>query len=272
MSERIPVLATVAAAWRYMLTRPLAVLKVGWLPVLVAVTLPMISITGFAGSVFLWKLAIGFGGFSIFIVAMIAWQRIVLYGADARKGSLPLRLGRAELLSILHFPLAGFLFVPLQTPAMAAWIAEAPAAGGSTTLLAWTGIGVLVFPGGLLLARGALMLPAFAAAGASRSGLGETANRVWALGEGNSFRLWFALGMAAAPFVAVLAGFGALGQGVETPYAGIALSVLQAVAITLYVLLIGGVYAECWRTLGGMDGRARSSGAKKKVPAAASSR
>ncbi len=251
------------AGWRFVATNPAAVLRVGWLPALLAAWLPTIELSGFASGIFTTRLLIAFAGFAFNIVVLVAWQRMVLYGMDSRWGWLPFRLGRAELISILHFPLAGFLFMPLQATAMISWAVTSPEADRIGTWLPWVGFAVLVFPGGLLLARAALMLPAIAAAGSARASLVDTANRVWRLGAGNTLRLWLALVLAAAPLTLVVLGLGALPPNVAERLPGFAMLGLNGVLITLYLLVVGGVYADSWRTLGGVN-RAKPKSRRKR--------
>jgi hypothetical protein len=251
--RHISIVGTAIAGWRFVASDPVAALRVGWLPAFLAAWLPTIELSGFASSIFATRLMIAFGGFAFNIVALVAWQRMVLYGTGSRKGWLPFRLGRAELISILHFPLAGFLYMPLQATAMVSWAVTSPEADRIATWLPWAGFAVLVFPGGLLLARAALMLPAIAAAGSARASLVEVANRVWRLGTGNTVRLWLALVLAAAPLTLAVLGLGALQPVVAERLPGFAMQGLNGVLITLYLLVVGGVYADSWRTLGGVD-------------------
>lgn len=258
---RLPVWKTAAAGWRFVALNPGAVLRVGWLPVLASVVMSGNSDAALQG--FAKNIATGFAVFALLTVAMIAWQRIVLYGPQSRKGWLTYRLGRAELLAILHFPLVGFLFVPRQVPAMVERLIVAPAATDFATLLLWAGVAVLVFPGGLILARAALMLPAFAAAGSAREGLFETADRVWRTGRGNSFRLWILLGLATLPFIAASAGLGALGiDGAFLPTW--VTGALRGGFVTLYLFVASGVYAESWRALGSAEAPPAAKPAAKK--------
>ncbi len=250
---RISTAGAAIAGWRFVATNPAAALRVGWLPALLAAWLPTIELSGFASSIFVTRLLIAFAGFAFNIVVLVAWQRMVLYGMDTRGGWLPFRLGRAELISILHFPLAGFLFMPLQATAMISWAVASPEADRIATWLPWAGFAVLVFPGGLLLARAALMLPAIAAAGRARSSLVEVANRVWRLGTGNTLRLWLALVLAAAPLVVAVMGLNALPPFIAERLPGFVMLGLNGVLIALYLLVVGGVYANSWRTLGGVD-------------------
>ncbi len=135
---------------------------------------------------------------------------------------------------------------------MVSWAATSPEADRIATWLPWAGFAVLVFPGGLLLARAALMLPAIAAAGSARTSLVEMANRVWRLGTGNSVRLWLALVLASVPLTLAVLGLGALQPVVAERLPGFAMQGLNGVLITLYLLVVGGVYADSWRTLGGV--------------------
>ncbi len=258
---RLPVWNIAAAGWRFVARHPGAVLRVGWAPVLVSVVMSVNADAALQG--FVKNIATGFAVFALLTVAMVAWQRIVLYGPQSRKGWLTYRVGRAELLAILHFPLVGFLFVPRQVPAMVDRLFIAPVAADFETLLLWAGVAVLVFPGGLILARAALMLPAFAAAGSAREGLIETADRVWRTGRSNSFRLWILLALAVLPFIAVSMGLEALDidGAFLPPWVAAA---LRGGFVTLYLFIASGVYAQSWRALGGMEEKPEAKPAKKK--------
>jgi hypothetical protein len=259
---KLPVLATAAAGWRFVALNPGAVVRVGWLPALASIVMSETSATASQG--FARSLATGFAVFALLTVAMVAWQRIVLFGPRSREGWPAYRLGRAELMAILHFPLVGYLFMPWQVPAIVERLVVAPGVTDFATFLPWAGFAVLVFPGGLILARAALMLPAFAAGGSAREGLIETADRVWQTGGNNSFRIWILLALATSPFIAVFMGLEALGIDGGALPSWVA-AALRGGSVTLYLFIASGVYAEIWRALGGMEAQpARKPAARKK--------
>ena len=258
---KLPVLATAAASWRFVARYPGAVLRVGWLPVLASVVMSGTSATASQG--FARGMVTGVAMFAIITVAMVAWQRVVLFGPQSREGKPGLRLGRAELMAILHFPLVGYLFVPRQVPAIVERLVIAPAVTGFETFLPWAGFAVLVFPGGLILARAALMLPAFAAGASAGAGLIETADRVWRVSGNNSFRIWILLALAVSPLIAVAMALEALGiDGAALP--SWAAAALRGGSVTLYVFIAGGVYAEIWRALGGLEAPPKPKPAARK--------
>ncbi len=258
---RLPVWKTAAAAWLFVARQPGAVLRVGWAPVLASVAMSQTSATFSQG--FAKNIATGFAIFAVITIAMVAWQRIVLFGPQSRKGWMTYRLGRAELLAILHFPLVGYLFVPQQIPAMVERLVIAPAVSDFATFLPWAGFAILVFPGGLIFARAALMLSVFAAGGSAREGLIETADRVWRTTRGNGFRLWFLLIVATLPFTAASMGLEALGiDGGFLP--SWATAALRGGFVVLYLFIASGVCAESWRALGGLEAPPKQKPVAKK--------
>ena len=152
--------------------------------------------------------------------------------------------------------------MPWQTPAMIQWLIDSPAATNFASFLPWAGFAILVFPGGLILVRAALMLSAFAAAGSAREGLIETADRVWRVSRNNSFRLWILLIVATLPFIAASMGLRALGvEGAFLP--SWATAALRGGYVTLYLFVVSGGCAESWRALGGLEAPAKQKPAKK---------
>ena len=252
----LPVLPTIAAAWRLIATRPLYVLRTGWVPVLVVFGVGAAfsgdtSVGGPAPVEAFWAMASAVLNFALLVLVLVAWQRSALPGAKLRKGSSALRLGRAELLAMAHFPLVGFFFVPLLLPEIVESLLAIPnlARAGSGILLPVAGVAVLVFPGGLLLTRSALFLVAIAEAGRHPIALGDTANRVWGLGGGNSIRLFLVLYLAVLPVIAVMA---ALPDSLHV----LLQAALRGVLLTLYVMVAGGALAGAYAALGGTLGPA----------------
>ena len=108
-----------------------------------------------------------------------------------------------------------------------------------------------------------MMQPAFAAGASARAGLIEIADRVWRVSRNNSFRLWILLALATLPFSAVSMGLEALGiDGASLP--SWVTAALRGGSVTLYLFIASGVYAESWRTLGGMEEQPKQKPAARK--------
>lgn len=257
----LPVAGTVAKAWRLVVARPRYALRTGWIPVIAMFGVGAVFGGANAGGpdpgTAFWAMVAAILNFALLVLALVAWQRGALPGAKLRKGTSTLRLGRAEVLAMLHFPLVGFLLVPLMLPELAGNLLALSRQGavGSDVLLPVAGVVVLVFPGGLLLTRAALVLVAFAEAGQHAIGLLDTANRVWRIGGGSSIRLFLVLYLSVLPVIAAMAllpdTLPALAQGA-----------LRAILVTLYVLVAGGALSRAYAALGGAGGPA----AQRKTP------
>jgi hypothetical protein len=251
---RLPVWPTVLTAWRQFAARPDYVLRVGWIPALLifsAGALLRASTGGAPGASFL-KVGFALLNFAVLVQALVAWQRYALPGTHPRRGLTGLRGGRAEFFTLLHFPLVGVLFVPLLTPAILESLALAPESpdGLSNGVLALSGLFLLVFPGGLVLVRAALMLPAIAVAGKKQISLPATANRVWTVGAGNSVRLLAVFYLTVLPAVLAIA---LLPAGIpQTLYAA-----AIAVLLPLYIMLCGGAVAVAYGRLAASNAKTR---------------
>ena len=195
MSDRVslPVGPTVLAAWRQFAARPGYALRVGWIPALLIFGVGAFSqaTSGAAPLADFWRAVLALLNFAVLVQALVAWQRYALPESHPRKGVTGLRAGRAEFFSLLHFPLVGVLFVPLLAPTLIESLTTTQdiANAADNTAIGLAGLALLVFPGGLLLMRAALMLTAIAAAGKNPISLPATANQVWRVGAGNSIRL-----------------------------------------------------------------------------------
>ncbi len=251
----LPVARTVATAWRLVAARPRYTLRTGWIPALAIFGVGAAFGDARAGGLdpgeAFWAMVAAILNFALLVLALVAWQRSALPGAKLRKGTSALRLGRAEVLAMLHFPLVGFLFIPLLLPELAENLLALSRQGAvdRDVLLPVAGVAVLVFPGGLLLTRASLVLVAIAEAGPHAIRLLDTANRVWRLGSGRSIRLFLVLYLSVLPVIAAMAvlpdTLPALAQGA-----------LHAVLVTLYVLVAGGALARAYAALGGVLGPA----------------
>lgn len=258
MQPRLPILRTAFESWRFMAANTGAVLRAGWLPVAGLywlATLAEETREDFRISSVLTVLVIGLATLVLLIVTLVAWQRLALFGPDHRKGPTPLRLGRAEWISIVHFPLFLVLLMPMLIVPVLGWIANGSRidGGGLAAWLPYIAFGVLVFPGGPLLNRAALMLTAFAAAGRRRLSVTATANRVWTLSSGNTVRMFAALLTAALP-VALLSK--AADSIDRTDWHGaftIAADILHVVLLVVYIMAVAGTLARTFETLGGME-------------------
>lgn len=243
---RLPVWPTVLTAWRQFAARPDYVLRVGWIPALLIFSAGALlkASTGGAPGASFWKVGFALLNFAVLVQALVAWQRYALPDCHPRRGITGLRGGRAELFTLLHFPLVGILFVPLLAPAMLESLALAPELpdGLSNGALALSGLFLLVYPGGLILIRAALMLPAIAAAGKKPVSLPATANHVWAVGAGNSMRLFAVFYLTVLPVVLAMALLPA--EIPQTLYAA-----AMAVLLPLYVILCGGAVAASYGRL-----------------------
>ncbi len=241
MSEAsvLPVWPTVLSAWRQFAARPDYALRVAWIPVLLILAVGMFSqaspggvpVTGF------WKVVFSVLNFAVLVQALVAWQRYALPESHPRKGVTGLRGGRAELITLLHFPLVGILFVPLLVPTLVeSVIALDDVDAASNLVIGLAGLALLVFPGGMLLIRVTLMLTAIAGAGKTPISLIGTANRVWAVGAGHSIRMLLVFYLTVLPAALALAFLPAsLPQSARPATMG--------VLLTLYVMLCGGALA-----------------------------
>lgn len=256
--KSIHVFEAVGASWRFVLAHPVTALRTSWLPLLLIVWLSLAdqgNATVEPGAV-LGNLAKGAAVLAVLILVLVAWQRLVLYGADRRRGLSALRLGRAELLSILHFPLVEILMVPLQLWPLAVWLFSAPApfGGNIAAWMPWIAFAVIVFPGGPFLTRAALILAAIAASGSRRSSLAKLANRVWAASAGNTLRLYLTVMLAGLPIALVAQGLDAIPVGDGGMAWSAAVDALRGGLLLLYILVVGGALARAWQTLGGTAG------------------
>ncbi len=255
----LPIAATVVRAWRLIFTRPGYALRTGWIPALalfgIGVAFGSAGPVGPDPGTAFWAMIAAIVNFALLVLALVAWQRSALPGAKRRRGSSALRLGRAEVLAMLHFPLVLFLLIPLLLPELAENLMALSWRGAMSRdiLLPVAGVAVLVFPGGLVLTRAALMLVAIAEAGSNPIGLVDTANRVWRLGGGGSLRLFVVLYLSVLPVVAALA---ALPDALPAP----AEAGLHAVLVTLYVLVAGGALSRAYAALGGSGPAAQRRG------------
>lgn len=254
MSDHIslPVGATVLAAWRQFAARPDYVLRVAWIPALLIFAVGALSDVVADGPPVadFWMVVLALLNFAVLVQALVAWQRYALPKSHPRKGLTGLRAGRAEFFSLLHFPLIGALFVPLMVPTLIESLTatQEVADGISNFAVGLTGLALLVFPGGLLLMRAALMLTAIAAAGKTPISLIATANHVWRIGVGNSIRLLLAFYLTVLPVALALAllpdGMPALAQAAAS-----------GVLLALYVMLCGGALAGAYGQLAAGSGR-----------------
>jgi hypothetical protein len=248
MSEQssLPVAATVLQAWRQFAARPGYALRVGWIPALLIFAVGAFSQSAAGAPPFadFWKAVLALLNFAVLVQALVAWQRYALPESHPRKGVTGLRAGRAEFFSLLHFPLVFVLFVPLQVPTLIESLTATQDIANSTDnkVIGLAGLALLVFPGGLLLMRAALMLTAIAAAGKNAISLPATANHVWRIGAGNSIRLLAAFYLTVLPAALAFALLpGDLPALVRVGANGILL--------TLYVMLCGGVMAGAYGRL-----------------------
>ena len=246
----LPVARTVARAWRLVAARPRYTLRTGWIPALaifgVGAAFGNVNPGGPDPGTAFWAMVAAILNFALLVLALVAWQRSALPAAKLRKGTSTLRLGRAEMLAMLHFPLVGVLFIPLLLPQLAENVLALSPQGavGRDVLLPVAGAVVLVFPGGLLLTRAALVLVAIAEAGPHAMRLLETANRVWSLGSGSSIRLFLVLYLSVLPVIAAMAVL-------PDSLPALAQAGLHAILVTLYVLVAGGVLSGAYAALGG---------------------
>jgi len=255
-NSTLPVARTVAAAWHLVIGRPVYALRTAWIPLLALIG----AAAAFGGrpgaesdpGMAFWEMVAAIVNFALLVLALVAWQRSALPGAKLRRGASALRLGRAEVLAMLHFPLVGFLFVPLLLPQLGQNLAAISWQGAMSRniLLPVAGVAVLVFPGGLLLTRAALMLVAIAEAGSKAISLVETANRVWRLGGGNSIRLLLVLYLSVLPVIVAIA----LLPGI-LPH--LAQTALYRLLVMVFVLVAGGALSRAYAALGGAAGPAQ---------------
>jgi len=252
-SPKLSIAATFASAWRLVVVRPGYALRVAWLPAL-ALFGVSVAFGGTKGAVpepgtAFWAMVAAIVNFALLVLALVAWQRSALPGAKLRRGSSALRLDRAEVLATLHFPLVGFLFVPLLLPELVANLRAVSWQGpvDRAIVLPAAGVLLLVFPGGLLLTRAALFLVAIAEAGGRTISLLNTANRVWRTGGGNSIRLFLSLYLSVLPVVVALALL-------PDALPELAFEALRSILVTVYVLVAGGALSRAYAALGGARG------------------
>lgn len=253
-----PVLRTAFESWRFMAAHPGAVLRTAWLPT--AISFGVAAKTAEMGrsltlNSILAVLGMGFASQVLLIVTMVAWQRLTLFGPGHRKGVSPLRLGRAELMSALHFPLFMVLLVPMLIVPMIGWIATGPAldGGGLAAWLPYIAFGVLIFPGGPLFTRAALMLAAFAAAGRRKLSITATANTVWILSAGNTIRIFLAIMAAGLPVALISAAAKSLDRTGWHPAFTTTADLLHVVLLVAYIMIVGGTLARIFEALGGVE-------------------
>jgi hypothetical protein len=248
----LPVWPTVLSAWRQFAARPDYALRVAWIPVLLILAVGMFSQASLGGAPVtgFWKVVFSVLNFAVLVQALVAWQRYAQPESHPRKGVTGLRGGRAELLTLLHFPLVGILFVPLLVPTLIESLTaldEVEAA--SNLVIGLAGLALLVFPGGMLLVRVALLLSAIAAAGKSPISLIAAANRVWELGAGNSIRMLLVFYLTVLPAALALALLPPFLPQLAQPAA-------MGVLLTLYVMLCGGALAGIYGRLVASAGKA----------------
>jgi len=250
----LPVGATVLAAWRQFAARPDYVLRVGWIPALVVFAIGAFSGASRTGPAMgnFWIVIAALLNFAMMVQVLVAWQRYALPESHPRKGLSGLRAGRAEIFSLVHFPLVLILFVPLRIPTLIESVVATPSLATQTTntMIGLVGLALLVFPGGLLLMRAALMLTAIAAAGNRRVALLATANRVWKLGAGNSIRLLLVFYLTTLPVAAVI-----ILLPPDLP--AVARAAAHGILLVLYVMLSGGALAGCYGRLAATAGGPR---------------
>lgn len=248
----LPVWPTVLGAWRQFAARPGYALRVAWIPVLLILAVGVFSQVSPGGPpvASFWKVVFSILNFAVLVQALVAWQRYALPESHPRKGITGLRGGRAELFSLLHFPLVGILFVPMLVPTLIESLTALDDIEGGPGNLAigLAGFALLVFPGGLLLMRAALMLTAIAAAGKTPISLPATANRVWQMGAGNSMRLLLVFYLIVLPVALALTFL----PGVLHPLAQPA---AIGILVTVYVMLCGGALAGIYGRLAAMSGK-----------------
>ncbi len=246
----LPVIGTVVQAWKLVLARPRYAIRTGWIPALAifGIGAAFGGVNGGSpdpGEAF-WEMIAAIANFALLALALVAWQRSALPHAKLRKGTSALRLGRAEVLAMLHFPLVGILFIPVLLPALSEILLPLLRQGGTgrDAVLPLAAFVVLVFPGGLLLTRATLILVAIAEAGQHAVPLMQTANRVWRLGGGSSIRLLLVLYLSVIPVVAAM-------FVVPDTLPDLALAAMSGVLLTLYVLVAGGALSLAYAALGG---------------------
>ncbi len=248
MSEQssLPVATTVLEVWRQFAARPGYALRVGWIPALLIFAVGAFSQAAASAPPVadFWKAVLALLNFAVLVQALVAWQRYALPESHPRKGVTGLRAGRAEFFSLLHFPLVGVLFVPLLVPTLIESLTATQdiANSASNTAIGLAALALLVFPGGLLLMRAALMLTAIAAAGKNPVSLPATANHAWRVGAGNSIRLLAAFYLTVLPAALAFA----LLPGDMPVLARIG---ANGILVTLYVMLCGGAMAVAYGRL-----------------------
>jgi hypothetical protein len=246
----LPVAGTVVQAWKLVLVRPRYAIRTGWIPALaifgIGAAFGGVNAGGTDPGEAFWEMIAAIANFALLALALVAWQRSALPHAKLRKGSSALRLGRAEVLAMLHFPLIGVLFIPLLLPALAEILLPMVQRGGvgGDAVLPLAVVVVLIFPGGLLLTRATLILVAIAEAGQHAIPLMDTANRVWRLGGGSSIRLLLVLYLSAIPVVAAM-------MVVPDTLPDLARAAVSGILLTLYVLIAGGALSLAYAALGG---------------------
>lgn len=245
MSEQLPlpIGQTVLTAWRQFAARPDYLLRVLWIPaglIFGAGAFSQVS-AGRVQEANFWQVVFALLNFAVLVQALVAWQRYALPESHPRKGITGLRAGRPELISLMHFPLVGLLFVPLFVPTLVESLTatQTVADGMNDMVMGLGGIALLIFPGGLVLVRATLMLSAIAAAGRMPISLPAAANRVWRASAGNSIRLLVAFYITVLP---AAAGLALLPAGMP-PLARIAAT---AILVPLFVMLAGGAIAVAY--------------------------
>ncbi len=211
---RIMVWATVAESYRFILSHPRDLLRVGWLPLLALFGLNLLFGTfdpvpaGFDPAALgpsLGTMALNLLAQSIIAaVILVAWHRVVLLGSDQQPGSLGVRFGARELRYLLAWLLLSVVFLMLLIVAFALVVAvgfavlvalktvmlllgagQMVALGQSDQFLALQYAGILpaVLLATYFASRLSLILPAMA------TDRRRTLARAWNLSAGNGWRL-----------------------------------------------------------------------------------
>lgn len=211
---RIMVWATVAESYRFILSHPRDLLRVGWLPLIALFGLNLLfgAFDPAPAAFDLASLAPSLGNMALNLLAqtiiaaviLVAWHRVVLLGADQQPGSLAVRFGVRELRYLLAWLMLSVLFLLLLIAAFALVVA----AGFAALVVLKTGL--LLFGAGQVLALGASdqfvalqyasFLPAMLLATYCASRLSlilpamatdrrRSLSRAWRLSAGNGWRL-----------------------------------------------------------------------------------
>lgn len=251
--SKLPVWRTVLDSWRMVLARAPGLLRVAWLPAILAAELEAsvyLIVPEPAG--LLARVLVIFVTAIPLTVLLVPWYRTVLLDENPVGGAPLWRMQTPHIRFLWRWVLlAGLPPIILRIFDLAV-ASESPALKGAGLLLMVSASVGLSY----IFCRMALVLPA-----AAIDQLGRL-DRAWRLSKGNGWRLLGICWLAVLPLLLLVASLGAweLGRPPAGDNSALVLIVLSIASV--FNILIGTTArALCYRALGGMDG-----GEKQPIP------